>query len=297
MLAQATGDPLSVYTSEGSLSAEEIARLRAYYGLDQPLPVQYLNWLRNFATGNWGTSYFTQENVAAVLAARLPNTIVLVAVAFAIVLVVGVTLGTITAVRQYSKLDYAVTTLSFVGIAMPSFWLGLLLIIVFSVEAKKAGLPFLPVGGMYDVVEGPSLGQLITHIVMPAGTLAFVVAARYVRYVRASVLDQLNLAYVYAARAKGLRERVVLGRHVLRNALLPLISLVGVELPTLLAGSVVIESIYSWPGMGRLFWTSAQHGDLPVLMAIIMFSAVLTITANLAADIAYGVADPRISRS
>lgn len=292
---QATGDPLAAYTVDASLTADDIARLKAKYGLDQPLPVQYLNWLKNMATGNWGTSYFTRENVADMVWERLPNTLVLFAVSYVLILAVAAVLGILTAIRQYSVFDHVVTALSFLGIATPSFWLGLMLIYLFAVRLKALGLPHLPVGGMYDLSVGQTLPEVARHVILPAVTLSVVVCARYIRYIRSSLLEQLQLDYVRTARAKGLRPATVLSRHVFKNVMLPLITLVGLDLPNFLSGTIVIESIFAWPGMGRLFWSAAERTDTPVLMAVMLFVAVLTVLFNLCADLFYAVVDPRIS--
>ena len=294
---QATGDPLAAYTVDASLTSDDIARLKAKYGLDQPVPVQYLNWLKNMATGNWGTSYFTREDVVDMIRERLPNTLILFAVSYGLILIVALILGILTAVRQYSLLDYTVTALSFLGIATPSFWLGLMLIYLFAVRLKAWGLPSLPVGGMYDLSEGKTFVEVSRHVILPALTLSVVVCARYVRYIRSSILEQLQLDYVRTAAAKGLRSRTVLFRHVLKNVLLPLVTLVGLDLPNFLSGTIVIESIFAWPGVGRLFWSAAERTDIPVLMAVMLFVAVMTVLFNLIADIFYAVVDPRISYS
>ena len=294
---QATGDPLAAYTVDASLTSDDIARLKAKYGLDQPVPIQYLNWLKNMVTGNWGTSYFTRESVVDMFLERLPNTLILFAVSYGLILVVALVLGILTAVRQYSLFDYSVTALSFLGIATPSFWLGLMLIYLFAVRLKTWGLPSLPVGGMYDLSEGKTLAEVSRHVILPAVTLSVVVCARYVRYIRSSILEQLQLDYVRTASAKGLRSRTVLFRHILKNVLLPLITLVGLDLPNFLSGTIVIESIFAWPGVGRLFWSAAERTDIPVLMAIMLFVAVMTVLFNLIADIFYAVVDPRISYS
>lgn len=294
---QATGDPLAAYTVDASLTSDDIARLKAKYGLDQPVPIQYLNWLKNMATGNWGTSYFTREDVVDMILERLPNTLILFAVSYALILGVALILGILTAIRQYSLFDYSVTALSFLGIATPSFWLGLMLIYFFAVRLKAWGLPSLPVGGMYDLSEGKTLAEVSRHVILPAITLSVVVCARYVRYIRSSILEQLQLDYVRTATAKGLRSRAVLFRHVMKNVLLPLVTLVGLDLPNFLSGTIVIESIFAWPGVGRLFWSAAERTDIPVLMAVMLFVAVMTVVFNLIADIFYAVVDPRISYS
>ncbi len=294
---QATGDPLAAYTVDASLTADDIARLKAKYGLDQPVPIQYLNWLKNMATGNWGTSYFTRENVVDMIRERLPNTLILFAVSYAMILVVALILGILTAVRQYTLFDYIVTALSFLGIATPSFWLGLMLIYLFAVRLKAWGLPSLPVGGMYDLSTGKTLAEVTRHVILPSITLSVVVCARYIRYIRSSILEQLQLDYVRTATAKGLRNHTVLFRHVLKNVLLPLVTLVGLDLPNFLSGTIVIESIFAWPGVGRLFWSAAERTDIPVLMAVMLFVAIMTVLFNLCADIFYAIVDPRISYS
>jgi peptide/nickel transport system permease protein len=245
-------------------------------------------------TGDWGTSYYTRENVFDMVLQRLPNTLILVGISYTVVLVVGLVLGVLSAVRQYSPLDHVVTGLSFVGIAMPTFWLGLMLIVLFAVRFKQFGLPYLPVGGMYDERIGISAGQVLWHAVLPSTTLAVVIAARYIRYVRSAVIEQIHLDYIRTARAKGLGERVVLARHALKNALLPLITLVALDIPDLLSGAIVTETIFAWPGMGRLFWSAAERTDIPVLMAVMLLVAALNVLFSLIADICYALVDPRI---
>ena len=296
-IIQLTGDPLAAYTVDSTLTGDDIARLRHYYGLDQPLPIQYLHWLGNVLTGNWGTSFVSNMPVADLIAQRLPNTILLVAAAYSLILTAAVVLGTYTAVHQYSIFDHVVTTLAFIGISVPSFWLGLLLLIFFAVQTRNLGLPYFPAGGMYDLAIGPSVPQVLWHLVLPAVTLATVVAASYIRYVRASMLEVIRQDYVRTARAKGLGESLLLRRHAFKNAAIPLVTLIGLDLPRFLSGSVVVESIFAWPGMGRLFWEEAQRTDIPVLMAVLMFTSVLVVVFNLVADVVYAYLDPRIRYS
>ena len=203
-IIQLTGDPLAAYTMETALSGEDIARLRAYYGLDQPVYVQYLNWLGNLARGDWGTSYVAHRPVLDLILQRLPNTLMLVAASYALILTVSIVLGIYTAIRQYSWVDHLVTGLAFVGISIPSFWLGLILLVVFAVSTRNLGLPYFPAGGMYDLSVGPTAPQVLWHLVLPAVTLATVVTANYIRYIRASMLEVLHNDYVRTARAKGL---------------------------------------------------------------------------------------------
>jgi peptide/nickel transport system permease protein len=293
-IIQMTGDPLAAYTVDSTLTGDDLVRLRHYYGLDQPVPIQYVRWLGNVLTGNWGTSFVSNMPVAELIAQRLPNTVLLVVGAYSMILIAAVVLGTYTAVHQYSLFDHLVTTLAFVGISIPSFWLGLLLLIFFAVQTRNLGLPYFPAGGMYDLAVGPTVPQVLWHLVLPSITLATVIAAGYIRYVRASMLEVIRQDYVRTARAKGLAETAVLRRHAFKNAAIPLVTLMGLDLPRFLSGSVVVESIFAWPGMGRLFWEEAQRADIPVLMAVLMFTSVLVVVFNLLADIAYAYLDPRI---
>ena len=293
-IIQLTGDPLAAYTVDATLTGEDIARLRALYGLDQPVPIQYLRWLGNMLTGTWGTSFVTHQPVIEMIGQRLPNTLILVVSSYSIILVVSIVLGIYTAVRQYSLVDQMVTTLAFIGVAMPSFWLGLLLLIFFAVETRNLGLPYFPAGGMYDLTVGPTLPQILWHLVLPAITLATVITAGYIRFVRASMLEVINQDYVRTARAKGLSEQVVLRRHALSNAAIPLVTLIGLDVPRFLSGAIVVESIFAWPGMGRLFWEHAEKTDIPVLMAVMLFSSILVVVCNLLADVCYAYLDPRI---
>ena len=293
-IIQLTGDPLAAYTVDSTLTGDDLVRLRHYYGLDQPVPLQYLRWLGNVLSGNWGTSFVSNVPVVELIAQRLPNTLLLVASSYSIILVAAIVLGTYTAVHQYSAFDHVVTSLAFVGISVPSFWLGLLLLIFFAVQTRNMGLPYFPAGGMYDLAIGPTVPQVLWHLVLPSVTLATVVAASYIRYVRASMLEVIRQDYVRTARAKGLAEAVMLRRHAFKNAAIPLVTLIGLDLPRFLSGSVVVESIFAWPGMGRLFWEEAQRTDIPVLMAVLTFTSVLVVVFNLLADVAYAYLDPRI---
>jgi peptide/nickel transport system permease protein len=279
---------------ETALSGDDIARLRAYYGLDQPVYVQYLNWLGNLARGDWGTSYVAHRPVLDLILQRLPNTLMLVAASYTLILTVSIVLGIYTAIRQYSWVDHLVTGLAFVGISIPSFWLGLILLVVFAVSTRNLGLPYFPAGGMYDLSVGPTVPQVLWHLVLPAVTLATVVTANYIRYIRASMLEVLHNDYVRTARAKGLPNGVILRRHAFRNAAIPLVTLIGLDLPRFLSGSLVVEAIFAWPGLGRLFWEHAERTDIPVLMAIMMLTAAMVVVFNLLADVAYAVLDPRI---
>ena len=295
ILVLSTGDPMAAYNSSPFVSARDVERLRAQYGLDQPAYIQYARWLGNLLRGDWGRSYVSQQReVIDMLGQRLPNTLVLVVSAYALTLLVAIPIGIYSALRQYSVWDYVFTGFAFVGLSIPVFWLGLMFMLVFAVQFKLWGLPYLPTGGMYDLKVGPSLGQLATHLVLPAMTLSLALIARYVRYVRAAMLEVIRQDYIRTAHAKGLTEVVVLSRHALKNAAIPLVSLAGVDLPLLLSGTVVTETIFSWPGMGRLFYEHSLQVDVPVLMGVLLVSSALVIVGNLVADLTYGLLDPRI---
>ena len=254
-----------------------------------------MHWLKHMLTGDWGFSYFTREPVIDMVLSRLPNTLILMGFSYVAILVIGVTLGVLSAVYQYTWFDHIVTGISFLGIAAPSFWLALMLIYLFAVQFMQWGLPSLPVSGMYELEVGKTFEQVITHVILPATALATVVTARYIRFVRAEMLEKINMDFVRTARAKGVPRTTVLFKHVLPNALLPLITLIGLDIPNFMSGTIVIETVFSWPGMGRLFWSAAERTDIPVLMATMMLVAVLTVSAQLLADLFYGLVDPRIS--
>jgi peptide/nickel transport system permease protein len=294
-LILSTGDPMAAYNASPFVSAKDVERLRAQYGLDQPAYMQYVRWLTNLLQGDWGRSYVAQQReVSDMLVQRLPNSLVLVVAAYTLTLLIAIPVGIFSALRQYSVWDYLFTGFAFVGLSVPVFWLGLMFMLLFSVQFKLWGLPYLPTGGMYDLKVGPSAGQLAIHLMLPALTLASALIARYVRYIRAAMLETIRQDYIRTARAKGLAEIIVLGRHALKNAAIPLVSLAGVDLPLLLSGTVVTETIFAWPGMGRLFYEHSLQVDVPVLMGVLLVSSTMIVVGNLAADLTYGLLDPRI---
>ena len=293
-LILSTGDPMAAYNASPSVSAADVQRLREAYGLDRPVYVQYAIWLRSLLSGDWGRSYVAQQPVVEMLQQRFPNTVILVASAYLLTLVVSVIFGVLSAIKQYSPFDHLVTGLSFVGLSMPVFWLGLMLMGLFAVQFRLWGLPYLPTGGMYPAATGPSLPELARHLILPTVTLSAALIARYIRYVRASMLEVIHQDYIRTARAKGLGERVVLTRHAFKNAAIPVVTLAGVDLPLLLSGTVVTESIFAWPGMGRLFFDHSLQVDVPVLMGVLLLSSALVIVGNLIADVTYAWLDPRI---
>jgi peptide/nickel transport system permease protein len=256
--------------------------------------------------GDFGASWRLNRDrpVSDLIVGRLPKTLMLMGLALLISFILGVPLGIISAVRQYSKLDYAVTSFAFFGSAMPTFFFGLLLIMLFSILPKNAGLPYLPPGSSEAVRNYtlPWLGTITAgsaldrgmHIVLPAIVLSLAYVAGWSRFVRASMLDVLRQDYVRTARAKGLFERVVIIKHALRNALIPFVTVAVFAIPTLFAGAIITESIFSWPGMGRLYILALGDYDYPVAMALLFITAVLTVVATLLQDILYTIVDPRI---
>jgi peptide/nickel transport system permease protein len=213
---------------------------------------------------------------------------------FLITLLVAIPLAILCALHQYSILDYVITGISFFAFALPTFWLGLVCIMLFAVKFKEWGLPYLPAGGMYDLVEGPSLPGLVKHLILPALVLSIVSMASYIRYLRASMLEVLHDDYIRTARAKGLREQRITWGHAFRNALIPLVTLITMNIPLIFSGALITEQVFAWPGMGRLFVDHANRGDYPVLMGLVLTVSVLVILFNLIADVAYAALDPRI---
>jgi peptide/nickel transport system permease protein len=259
-------------------------------GLDDPIPVQYARWLGNAVRGNLGRSYQHSLGTAELLWARIPNTLLLSGTALLIAVVLAVPLGMISAVYRYSALDYAATVTAFLGVSVPVFWLAILLIIVFSVT-----LGWLPSSGMLTVGVPFSMRDRLLHLLMPSIVLATFPLAQLTRYVRSSMVDALAQDYVRTARAKGLPERGVLGRHALRNALIPMVTVLGVLTPRLLGGAVVTETIFAWPGLGRLAVEAAVTRDYPVILGATLLVSTLVVLSNLITDFLYVVIDPRIA--
>ena len=296
MVRAAPGGPLAAAERNPNVTQEQIALLKKKLGLDQPLLVQYLRWMGGIFQGDLGQSIKFNRPVSEMIAERIPNTLLLVGVAFLITLLVALPVGILSARRPYSIFDYIATTLTFIGQSLPVYWLGLALILVFYVALNNpvTGAPLFPSGGMYSVGKEGNLPNLIWHLVLPVTALSAEWTAWYSRFLRSSMLDVMHEDYVRTARAKGLTERVVYYKHALRNAILPLVTLIALDLPSLFAGALFVETIFSWPGMGRLFWDAARGRDYPVLMGVVMINSVLIIAANIAADLLYGMLDPRV---
>jgi peptide/nickel transport system permease protein len=314
----APGGPMSAYSRTNRIPEEKKEAIRRSFGLDQPLPVQYIVWLagndwmaidtdgngitdsygtrKGVLRGDFGFSYKTREPVIDEIAARLPNTIYLMTVTLLAVAIVAIPIGIISAVKQYSAFDMTATTLSFMGQAIPEFWLGLILILIFYATLNNpiTGEALLPAGGMSTLGADFSIWDRIRHLILPVtmGMVGWV--AWYSRFLRSSMLDVINQDYIRTARAKGQVERKVLYKHALKNALIPLVTMFALDFPYIFAGSLYVELLFSWPGMGRLYYNAATSRDYPILMAVLIIGAAIVILSNLMADIAYGILDSRV---
>ncbi len=287
------GGPLALYIRQPGMTKARLAQIAALYGLNKPIWVQYIAWLGGAIHGNFGYSYLYGQPATLMMLQRFPATLEMVLPAFAIAVILSFILGVFSAVRQYSLPDYIITALSYFGMAMPIFWSGLLVIILFAVK-----LHWLPAGGMLGTGPGgASIGQRVRHLILPDFTLALLLLAGESRYVRAAMLDVLSSDFIRTARAKGLGERIVMWRHALRNALLPVVTVMVLDGAFLLSGAIVTETIFSWPGMGRLFIQAINQTDYPVIMAIATYVSILVVVANIVADMLYAALDPRIRLS
>lgn len=291
LLHLAPGGPLAQFALTPGMSQEAMQRIAHQMGLDQPLPVQYVTWLRHLLTGDWGRSYRDSQPVLWVIGSHLGATLELMASSTLLAVILGTWVGVLGALRRYSLADYAATIGAMIALSIPTFWFGLVMIYLFSVR-----LAWLPAGNIATVGDG-SLLDYARHLIEPCVVLGLVTVATWSRYMRASMLEVINQDYVRTARAKGLRRLQVLMHHSMRNALLPMITVAGLQLPSLLSGALVTETVFTWPGMGRLFLDSLGYRDYPVVMGLLMFSAILVLAGNLVADLLYVVADPRIRLS
>jgi len=278
-----------------NLKAEDVEAIKRYLGLDRPLYIQYVTWLAGVAHGDFGRSMIDGSLVSSHIFDRLPATLELTITAILLGVLISIPLGVTGALRRGSKIDHALTAMSVAGFAIPGFWLGLLLILVFSVQLEAWGLPFLPSGGVVSPgIGGGDLLDRFVHLIMPATVLSFVYLSIWSRFTRSSMLEVLSQDYVRTARAKGMSERRVVYLHALRNAVIPLVTLVGLELPSLVSGGLVVEVVFSWPGIGRLLYERALQTDYTTVLGITTFAALLVVAGNLLADVLYALLDPRI---
>ncbi|HKF15801.1 MAG TPA: ABC transporter permease [Candidatus Dormibacteraeota bacterium] len=277
------------------LRPEDVARIRHQLGVDQPLYLQYLQWIVGvFLHGDFGRSLLDGTPVLQHILVRLPASLELTLTAILIGVALAIPLGLTGALRRGSKVDHLLTGVSVGGFAVPQFWLGLMLILLFSVTFKAWGLPWLPSGGRESTIGGGDPIDLLTHLVMPATVLSFFYLSIWSRFVRSSTLEVLSQDYVRTARAKGMPERRVVYLHALRNSIVPLVTLVGLELPGLFAGGLVVEVVFSWPGIGLMAFERAKGYDFTMVMGVTTFVAILVVFGNLLADLLYAVLDPRI---
>lgn len=317
ILMSQMGDPVATMGGRRVTRPADRERLMRQLGLDQPLYMQYLYWLvgndwrsidvdgdgepdtqgtrRGILRGDFGMSLMKRGQSAwDVIWERIPNTLLLMVTAEVVIVVFALLIGIFSALRQYSLADNVITAVSFIGFSTPIFFFALISIYIFSVYFKRWGLPSLPAVGMFDPKVGKTVGQVALHMILPVFTIAFVSIAAYSRYIRSTMLEVLNQDYIRTARAKGLQNRYILMMHALKNASLPIVTLIGLDLALLLGGALVTERIFAWPGMGRLFLDHMQRFDVPVVMGILVILSVTVVVFQIITDLTYAALDPRI---
>lgn len=294
LIAKSPGGLVSAYTHGRRLTAAQYAAIRHNLGVDQPWFVQYWRWLGRAVRGEFGYSFTVGEPVTKVITERIPATLELIGAAVLIAAVVALSLGVIAARRKYGLFDTTVTIGSFLGYSMPVFIIGYLLMFVFSIKFLDWFGIAMPSGNQATVGAEPNLADYLLHLILPATTLAVSLAAGWSRFVRSSFLEQMRADFVRTARAKGLTERQVTIKHVLRTSLIPVVTQMAIDVPLLFGGTIVTEKVWSWPGIGQLMITSLHRRDLPVVQGLLVLIAVVVILGNLLADICYALLDPRI---
>lgn len=314
LMRLAPGGPEAVYGQNPHMRAEDIERLKALMGLNDPIHVAYGKWLWQFVQGNLGNSLFTGRSVGEMLLERIPNTVVLMGGSLVLSLVIGVTFGVISAIKQYSKFDYAVTTFAFFGYSMPTFWFGILMMMVFAANDYTISLGghtftfghWLPAAGMFsagfegglpELMKAPTLaavGDLLLHMILPTAVLCIVSIASWSRFSRSSMLEVIRMDYIRMARAKGLGEWVINFKHALKNAAIPIATITGLQFGMLLSGAIITETIFAWPGIGSLSVGAIFTRDFPVLQGCAVLFAVSFVLVNLATDVVYTLLDPRL---
>ena len=317
LLMRASGDPVATMGGRKNPRPEERERLTRQLGLDKPIYVQYLYWLvgndwtsidrdgdgiaetpgtqKGVLRGDFGKSVVSRgKDAMDIIMERMGNTLMLMITSEIVIVVFSISIGVFSALRQYSLIDHVITTLSFIGYSMPIFFIALLTMYIFSVKFKEWGLPYLPTVGMFDPKVGKTPSQVLYHMVLPVFSIAAISIAGYSRFVRATMLEVMGEDYVRTARSKGLRQRTVVFLHAFKNASLPLVTIIGLDIPLLLGGAVVTEFIFGWPGMGRLFLDHVSRADTAVVMGILIIISAAVIVFQLITDIAYAGLDPRI---
>jgi len=316
LLMMKVGDPIATMGGRTITRSSDRERLTRQLGLDKPVYIQYLYWLigndwtqvdsngdgtpdkpgsrLGILRGDFGTSLVTKQPVTKMIGERIPNTLILMVVSEVVTIVFALILGVYSALRQYSILDNFLTTLLFIGYSMPIFFISLMSMYIFAVMFKQWGLPYLPTVGMFDPQVGKTTAQVLWHMVLPVVSLSVIYFAGYSRYIRSTMLEVMSQDYIRTAKAKGLPRREVIYIHALKNASLPIATLVGLDLPFLLGGAVVTERIFAWPGMGRLFFDHLSRADVSVVMGIMMMVAVAVVIFQIITDVFYAWLDPRI---
>jgi peptide/nickel transport system permease protein len=317
ILMRSTGDPVATMGGRRVLRPDDRARLSRQLGLDKPIYMQYLYWLvgndwakldvdgdgvpetpgnrKGVLRGELGNSLVTRGKEAwDIIWERLPNTLLLMIPAEIVIILFSLGIGVFSALRQYSATDHTITAFSFIGYSMPIFFVAFVSMYIFAIKFKEWGLPYLPTVGMFDPKVGKTPSQVAWHMVLPVFSIAIISIAGYSRYVRSQMLETISQDYIRTARAKGLKERAVIAGHALKNASLPLVTIIGLDLALLLGGALVTERIFAWPGMGRLFLDHVSRGDVPVVMGILMLISVAVVLFQLITDIVYAWLDPRI---
>lgn len=288
------GSPIQAFAENPRARPEDVLRIRENLGLDKPWPTRYFYWLSDALRGDLGYSIKNFTPVTTRVLSVLPNTLLLTGVSFVVALLISIPLGILSAVRRNSWIDHFLTVTSVAAYAIPIFWLGFLLILLFSVQFREWGLPAFPVTGTHDHRGGGGFFDRAQHLVLPALALGMKDMATWMRYIRGQMLEVIRQDYIRTAQAKGLGQRAVLYFHAFRNALFPLVTLIGLSLPGIFGGAFLIEQVFAWPGMGRLALDALQARDYTLVMGTLMFFAVLTIIGNLLADVAYAALDPRV---
>jgi len=289
LLQLTPGGPGAAYRGLANVSAEDLARIEAEFGFDRPIIVQYFSWLGQFVQGNWGISFVARQPVFELIMERLPATLLLMAAGITVSLIISIPLGLLAAIRRDTWVDHTLTFASFVGLSIPVFWLGLMLIIVFSVW-----LGWFPTGGMGPPGEDPSIATRLWYLTLPTVAISMVSLSFFTRYLRASMIEVMDQDHMRFSKARGLSPMRRYMRHAFRNAGIPMVTVVAIHIPEFLVGALVVETIFSWPGTGRLFWDSALRFDYPVLMGVLVLGSLMVFFSNLLADVAYGKLDPRV---
>lgn len=287
----APGDPATLYVSPDA-TEEQIQQVRESLGLDKPLMIRYVFWLKEMLKGNLGNSFATRRPVTNILLERMEPTLILMGTSLVVAYLVAIPLGIYSAVKQNTWIDYLITGTSILGVSIPNFFFGLFLIYIFAVQLR-----WLPTGGMQELGSSGEFLERVRHLILPVAVIASTISANMIRYVRSSMIDIFGENYLRTAKAKGLKPIQIIFRHGIRNAFVPIITIIASDIPKLIGGAIVTEQIFQWPGLGALTVTSIQSRDYNVLMAITLMSAVAVLSANMLMDVFYAIADPRIRYS